>query len=194
MRGAGGRDGTRGCAGPPARSRQYGAGPRAEAWRGTAMNAGRARARSSTSRKGRWAACASGHPHAAANARPPRAGVWAAAARTGGVSPCVASYSGLRVTCVRGERRRELLLVSEGRVFARLKVCEILRLFAIFWRASLNLHGAHPLGNARQHDQLAPHSQFLRRRRLSTMVLGYPTSDEQPRSELPWVGCKARFV
>ena len=74
------------------------------------------------------------------------------------------------------------------------KVCEILRLFAIFWRASLNLHGAHPLGNARQHDQLAPHSQFLRRRRLSTMVLGYPTSDEQPRSELPWVGCKARFV
>ena len=74
------------------------------------------------------------------------------------------------------------------------KECEILRLFAIFWRASLNLHGAHPLGNARQHDQLAPHSQFLRRRRLSTMVLGYPTSDEQPRSELPWVGCKARFV
>ena len=32
-------------------------------------------------------------------------------------------------------------------------------------------HGAHPLGNARQHDQLAPHSQFLRRRRLAVEPL-----------------------
>ena len=51
--GTGARDGTRGCAGPPARSRNAGAGPRAVAWRGTAMNARRARARSSTARKGR---------------------------------------------------------------------------------------------------------------------------------------------